>query len=82
MAIGALVFLFLIVFATTVAIQARRIARERDRANREAATSKRVSDFMANMFRVSDPSEAKGNTVTAREILDKGVEGNRDRAVE
>lgn len=71
MAIGALLFLFLIAFATTVAIQARRIASERDRANREAATSKRVSDFMANMFRVSDPSEAKGNSVTAREILDK-----------
>ena len=71
MAIAALVFVFLIVFATTIAIQARRIANERDRANREAATSKRVSDFMANMFRVPDPSEAKGNSVTAREILDK-----------
>jgi serine/threonine protein kinase len=71
-AIGALLFIFLIAFATTVAIQARRIARERDRANREAASSKRVSDFMKNMFRVPDPSEAKGNSVTAREILDKG----------
>lgn len=71
MAIGTILVVFLVVFAATVAIQARRIARERDRANREAATSKRVSDFMANMFRVSDPSEAKGNSVTAREILDK-----------
>jgi serine/threonine protein kinase/tetratricopeptide (TPR) repeat protein len=71
MAIGTILFVFLVVFATTVAIQARRIAKERDRANREAATSKRVSDFMGNMFRVSDPSEAKGNSVTAREILDK-----------
>ena len=71
MAIGTLLFLFLFVFAATLAVQARRIAKERDRANREAATSKRVSDFMADMFRVSDPSEAKGNSVTAREILDK-----------
>ena len=70
-AIGTILFVFLVVFATTVAIQARRVARERDRANREAATSKRVSDFMKNMFRVPDPSEAKGNSVTAREILDK-----------
>jgi len=70
-AIGAILLVFLVVFATTVAIQARRIAKERDRANREAATSKRVSDFMGNMFRVPDPSEAKGNSVTAREILDK-----------
>ncbi len=71
MAIGSLLFIFLIAFAATVAVQAKRIAKERDRANREAATSKRVSDFMRNMFTVSDPSEAKGNTVTAREILDK-----------
>ncbi len=26
---------------------------------------------MTNMFKVSDPSEARGNTITAREILDK-----------
>jgi eukaryotic-like serine/threonine-protein kinase len=71
MALGLIMLVFLIVFGATVAIQARRIARERDRANREAASSKRVSDFMRNMFRVSDPSEAKGNSVTAREILDK-----------
>ncbi|HEX4380716.1 MAG TPA: tetratricopeptide repeat protein, partial [Candidatus Acidoferrum sp.] len=71
MAIGTILLIFLIAFATTVAFQARRIAKERDRANREAATSKRVADFMAHMFTVADPSEAKGNTVTAREILDK-----------
>jgi tetratricopeptide (TPR) repeat protein len=71
MAIGTVLLVFLVVFAATLAIQARRIARERDRANREAGTSKRVTDFMVNMFGVPDPSEAKGNTVTAREILDK-----------
>ena len=26
---------------------------------------------MTNAFKVSDPSEARGNTITAREILDK-----------
>jgi non-specific serine/threonine protein kinase/serine/threonine-protein kinase len=61
----------LIAFAVTMTVQARRIARERDRANREAETSKRVSEFMSSMFKVSDPSQARGNTVTAREILDK-----------
>src|SRR5580704_2471775 len=54
----------LIAFATTMALQARRIAKERDRANR-------IADFMTAMFVVSDPSEARGNTVTARSILDK-----------
>jgi len=57
--------------AVTAAIQARRIARERDRANREAGASQRVAEFVTNMFKVSDPSEARGNQVTAREILDQ-----------
>jgi non-specific serine/threonine protein kinase/serine/threonine-protein kinase len=47
---------------------------ERNRARREAETSKRVSDFMANIFKISDPSESRGSTITAREILDKSSE--------
>jgi serine/threonine protein kinase len=54
----------LVAFAINQAVQLRRITRERDRADR-------VSQFMTNMFKVSDPSEARGNTITAREILDK-----------
>ena len=57
--------LLLIGFAGLQAAQLRRITRERDRANR-------ITDFMTGMFRVNDPSRARGNTVTAREILDKG----------
>jgi serine/threonine protein kinase/tetratricopeptide (TPR) repeat protein len=66
--------ILLIVFAATMALQARRIAKERDRANREAETSKRVSQFMTSMFKVSDPGQARGNSVTAREILDKALQ--------
>jgi tetratricopeptide (TPR) repeat protein len=65
--------LLLIGFAATMAFQARRIAAERDRANREAETSKRVSQFMTDMFKVSDPGEARGNNIKAREILDKAA---------
>ena len=68
-AVAAVVLL--IAFAATMALQTRRIAKERDRANREAETAKRVSEFMSNMFKVSDPSQARGNSITAREILDK-----------
>ena len=39
-------------------------ARERDRATR-------ITNFMTGIFKVSKPSEARGNTITAREILDK-----------
>ena len=50
-------------FAITMTLQARRIAKERDRANR-------IADFMTQMFAVSDPSEALGNAITARTVLD------------
>jgi non-specific serine/threonine protein kinase/serine/threonine-protein kinase len=48
-----------------------RANQERDRASRERDRATRITDFMTNMFKVSDPSEARGNSVTAREILDK-----------
>ena len=44
---------------------------ERNRARREAETSKRVADFMAKIFTVADPTASRGNSVTARELLDK-----------
>ncbi len=71
-AVTALVVLVL-AFAAMMTVQAGRIARERDRANQEAATATQVSDFLVGMFRVSDPSEARGKTLTAREILAKGA---------
>jgi eukaryotic-like serine/threonine-protein kinase len=68
-AIAAIVGL-LIAFAGVQAAQLRRITRERDRATRERDRANRITGFMAGMFKVSDPSEARGNTITAREILD------------
>jgi tetratricopeptide (TPR) repeat protein len=52
---------------TTLALLARQDAQK------EAATSAQVVEFMVNIFEVSDPSEALGNTITAREILDQGA---------
>jgi eukaryotic-like serine/threonine-protein kinase len=58
-------------FAVTQAVELRRITEERNQATRERDRATRVTDFMTSMFKVSDPSEARGNSVTAREILDK-----------
>jgi tetratricopeptide (TPR) repeat protein len=59
--------------AAVVANQQRQLANsERARAEAEAETANRTSDFLVGLFAVSDPSEARGNTVTAREILDVG----------
>jgi len=54
----------LVAFAVAQTMQLRRTTLERDRATR-------ITDFMTGMFKVSDPSEARGNSITAREILDK-----------
>jgi serine/threonine protein kinase/tetratricopeptide (TPR) repeat protein len=66
-------------FASIMTVQAGRIARERDRANQEASTAKQVSEFLAGLFKVSDPSEARGNTLTARELLQRGATQLDDR---
>src|SRR5215813_3787534 len=58
-------------FAVAQRVQLQRTRLERDRANRERDRATRITDFMTGMFNVSDPSEARGNTITAREILDK-----------
>jgi tetratricopeptide (TPR) repeat protein len=59
---------------TIVAAGAAYLAnKQRGRAETEAKTSSRVSDFLVGLFKVSDPSEARGNTVTAREILTAGA---------
>jgi len=63
-AVVAGLVLLLGAFSVLQALQLQRITRERDRATR-------ITDFMTGMFKVSDPSEARGNSVTAREILDK-----------
>jgi tetratricopeptide (TPR) repeat protein len=43
------------------------------RAEAEAETAKQTTKFLVDLFKISDPSEARGNTVTAREMLDKGA---------
>jgi serine/threonine protein kinase len=56
--------LLLASFSVIQEIELRRITRERDRADR-------LAEFMTGIFKVSDPGEHVGNSVTAREILDK-----------
>jgi eukaryotic-like serine/threonine-protein kinase len=53
----------LVSFAVAQAVELRKIRQQRDRADR-------ITQFMKGIFKVPNPSEARGNTVTAREILD------------
>lgn len=51
-----------------------RLANERDRAQLETKKAAQVSAFLVDLFKVSDPSEARGRTITARELLDRGAQ--------
>jgi eukaryotic-like serine/threonine-protein kinase len=65
-ALGSLAVLGSVAFGVAMAVQARTIARERSRAER-------VSGFLVDAFQVSDPGQARGSTITAREVLDRGA---------
>ncbi len=51
-----------------------RLSKERDRAQQEAEKAQQVAEFLQDIFEVSDPSESRGESVTARELLDRGAE--------
>jgi tetratricopeptide (TPR) repeat protein len=54
-------------------VQRKAAERQTARAEKEAETARQTTNFMVDLFKISDPSEARGNTVTAREMLDKGA---------
>src|SRR5215475_12190576 len=69
---GVAILAPLIVLAVAMTDQAARIARERDRANQETATAQAATQSLVAMFEVADPDKARGNVITARELLDRG----------
>ena len=72
---AAVGFVLLLTGATVaLALQAQRLAAERDRATLEATTAAAVSDFMVDLFQVSDPLESRERDVSARELLQRGAE--------
>jgi len=66
--------LLAVVSAVVMGFQTRRTAQERDRAGVEAVTATAVSGFLESLFLQADPEQALGETLTAREILDRGAE--------
>jgi len=47
--------------------------KQRNRAVAEATTADRTSRFMVSLFKLADPGENRGNSVTVREVLDRGA---------
>ena len=72
-AAGLAILLALVAGLVGMYWQATRARAERDRARTEAATAQRVTDFLVDLFTVADPSESKGQTVTAEQLLERGT---------
>ena len=46
---------------------------QRELADRRTVTAERTVDFVKSMFKLADPEEASGASITAREIVDRGA---------
>jgi serine/threonine protein kinase/tetratricopeptide (TPR) repeat protein len=79
-AFAALAAILVVAFGVTAAVQSAQIARERDRvaqerdrATREKDRAEKVAQFLVGLFKASQPSQAQGKVVSARELLDTGA---------
>jgi serine/threonine-protein kinase len=59
-------------FAIVAAMQARAVRAERDRAQLEAGRAERVAFLVTDLFKLAEPAVGRGDTITARELLDRG----------
>jgi len=79
--LGAAFLALLIGFSVTTLIQSKRVAQERDIATRqrtiaeaERVRAETVSEFLVESFTLADPARARGDSITAKEILDAGAQ--------
>jgi tetratricopeptide (TPR) repeat protein len=75
-ALAGLASILAAVFAVLAlqAMRARNVAREAQaRAELELTSERQTREFLLSVFRLSDASEARGNNVTVREVLDHAV---------
>lgn len=72
-AAAAVGFAVVVGLAATMTVQAARLARQRDEIRTERDKALEIRGFLEQVFSGTDPSAARGETVTAREILDEGA---------
>jgi serine/threonine protein kinase/tetratricopeptide (TPR) repeat protein len=73
-ALIGLFLLSLLAFGVGMGLLYRRAAAAEVAAHQEAEAARRISDFVVGVFEISDPGEARGNSATARELLDEAVD--------
>jgi tetratricopeptide (TPR) repeat protein len=59
--------------------------KQKQEAQHAAATSNRTTQFMVSLFAVADPDESQGDTLTARQVLERGaseITGNGEHGLQ
>ena len=64
---AVLLFAVVAIVAGVIAVQQRNLARM------QQAAADRTAGFMVSLFELADPGENRGNSVTVREVLDRGA---------
>jgi len=78
--VSTTVSLIAVVALLVVSLWEGRTARfERDRARAEATKAGEINTFLASVFAGANPVQARGQTVTAKELLDRGTASISDK---
>lgn len=70
----AVILVLLAGYAVTITWHSQQTQEALDRAEAEADKAEQVTGFMIDLFQASDPSVALGDTITARELMERGVQ--------
>jgi serine/threonine-protein kinase len=75
LAVGAAAAILLLAVGAAVAfaLQSARLARERDRAERERVKAQRVAEFLEEVFSLSHRADPRIEPMTALEVLERGA---------
>ncbi|CAN0513251.1 unnamed protein product, partial [Laminaria digitata] len=63
----------LVTFSVVLSVQANRLASERNKSANEAEKAIAVAGFLEDIFEASDPGVARNDTITAKDLLDRGM---------
>ncbi|ROU08798.1 serine/threonine-protein kinase [Lysobacter enzymogenes] len=74
LALAALAVALALGFLVHTALQSRELAQARDRAEARRHQAERVTAFMVDLFRASDPLQARGRDPGARELLQRAAQ--------
>jgi serine/threonine-protein kinase len=72
-AMTAIALLSIVAAAIVAVLQARAVAIERDRARLQASRAERVTQLVADLFKLAEPGVASSQDISARQLLDRGT---------